>query len=210
MIRRAAIALAILFITTPAGSQEPTPEFALAEQMTGDFVAHPPSDEQEMTDSRRAIPALGEGAWVYLQVRRGTGSDLYRQRVLQLIALPDGSVVQRTYSLPADAQGRDLIADTEGLHSLVVDDLKATMSDGCDFVWKVQPDQSRGEWRAKLDPENCTIYSSRRNARIGIGAESRIGNDYLWLAERGYDLEGNQLWGSPEGEFTKLRRAATK
>lgn len=48
----------------------------------------------------------------------------------------------------------------------------------------------------------CRVYSSRRQSKIAIVAEAQLGIDVLRQTERGFDLQGEQLFGSLPGEFT--------
>ncbi|MEL7298134.1 MAG: chromophore lyase CpcT/CpeT, partial [Pseudomonadota bacterium] len=148
-----------------------------------------------------------DGQWIYLQLNSGPDRALYRQRVLQLITQSDGSILQRTYSLHSDDDRRDLIEDPERLSTLDRDDLEPAMAEGCDMVWRAFTETSDGmRFRGVVSPDRCVIQSKRRNQPLAIGAETLLGVNAIWQAERGFDLQGNALWGSAPGEFNKLRR----
>ncbi|MEP3452330.1 MAG: hypothetical protein ABJN65_08110 [Parasphingorhabdus sp.] len=55
-------------------------------------------------------------------------------------------------------------------------------------------------------PEELHNNSKRRDKRIAIGSQTRLTGEHLMEAERGFDLDGNQLWGTPTDQFTTLVR----
>jgi len=178
----------------------------IAAAMIGDFETDPANGGNQFLDRRRALPPLGDGLWIYLQLNSGPDQTLYRQRVLQLVDHGARGVVQNTFSLASPDDKRDLIADPARLAALTLADLKPTLEKGCDFAWHPAARSSGFLWRGEVSPEDCVIFSKRRQQRIRIGAESLLRDDALWQAERGFDLEGNFLWGSSEGDFTQLTK----
>lgn len=190
---------------SPAGSEIAE----LAGLMVGDFETAPDVAESRFVDQRRRLAALGDGEWVYMQLNSGPDGRLYRQRVLQLTRERDGVVRQRTYRLTADGDRRDLIADPERLAALTRGDLDMSADMDCANFWRRGSGDSIWLWQGRVDPGKCIIFSERRQARIAIGAEAYLKHDALWLAERGFDLEGQLLWGSPLGEYSQLHRSPT-
>ncbi|MEM7765490.1 MAG: chromophore lyase CpcT/CpeT [Pseudomonadota bacterium] len=205
------LSVIVLFVSGCATTAEPDIAQQLADLMVGDFASLP-ADRNQFVDRRRRLSALGEGHWVYLQLNSGSDRVLYRQRLLQLVAQSDGSILQRTYSLQHEADKRDLIEDSERLGTLVFDDLEPAMAEGCDMVWRAANASPAGasptsmRFRGVVSPDRCVIQSKRRNQPLAIGAETLLGVSAIWQAERGFDLQGNALWGSAPGEFNKLRR----
>lgn len=188
----------------------------LAEFMSGNFASTPDEKGYRVVDFRTPIAKLGEGEWVYYQ--RNQGIDIavqkkaYRQRVLQLLYRPMGGVTQRTWSFVNPDRFAGAPGDADILKEITLDDLTPTMEQGCDQIWDQVPKPKTGEdsgnqiWEGSVDPKNCTIFSKRRSKRIGIGSQTRLSGEQLMEAERGFDLDGTQLWGTPPGQFTTMVR----
>jgi reactive intermediate/imine deaminase len=182
-----------------------SPAKSLAAAMSRPFVAPEPSSSGEvLSDFRPRIAPLGEGQWVYLQ--RNRGDVPYRQRVLQLLDNPDGSVTQIAWSLSAPEAFTDAPSQPDVLKSLEPSMLVATFSEGCSQEWRytVGPEPA---WTGVVNPETCVIMSERRGVEIRIGAEAKITPEGMFEAERGFSLEGEQIWGTPEGEYALIMRA---
>ncbi len=188
----------------------------LSKLMVGNYASNPDEKGYQVVDFRKSIAKLGEGEWIYYQRNQGTDvasqKKAYRQRVLQLIDLPDGSVAQRTWSLIEPERFAGARANPDILKLLTIDSLTPTMEQGCDQIWhqskavKMKSNSDNQNWEGSVNPKNCTIYSKRRDKRIAIGSQTRLTSEYLMEAERGFDLDGNQLWGTPKGQFTKMMR----
>ncbi len=159
--------------------------------------------EEAMRDRRVRIAPLGDGEWLYYQVNHKTDLSVYRQRVLQLTPLPDGQVSQVAWTINEPEALVDLWDNPGVQTSLTLDDLSASMDAGCRQVWT----QTAEGWHGIVDPETCVIDSARRGTQIRIGAESKLTSERLSLAERGFDLEGEQLWGTAQGDYYVLSRA---
>nr|WP_070958429.1 chromophore lyase CpcT/CpeT [Hyphomonas sp. Mor2] len=185
-----------------ASSPESSPAETLAGQMTGTFETAIGTDEA-MRDRRIQIAPLGAGEWLYYQVNHRSDLSVYRQRILQLEPLPDGSVRQTAWTFDDAEAHADLWDKPNALAALTREDLSTGLEDGCAQVWQL----AEGVWRGTVDPETCIIDSTRRGMQIRIGAESVLEADALSLAERGFNLEGEQLWGTAPGDYYRLARA---
>lgn len=195
-------------ITTAANGSDvkalDSPAAELAEMMAGRFAE---DAETPIFDFRAKLPPMGEGQWVYYQRDRGKrdardARKAYRQRVLQLVDRMDGSVAQITWSLK-DASGYATAPNNPAvLATLNREALAPLLADGCEQIWMLEG----GTWRGRVDPAQCIIFSKRRNTRIAIGSETRLGRDALQEAERGFNLEGKQLWGTAPGAFSTMLR----
>ncbi len=197
----------VLVIGASACSQQPTSpvsaEIALANLLTGKFVYAPGSDDA-FTDQRLRIPPLGPGEWLYLQINTGSENKIYRQRVLQFVYEPSSdTVLQRAYAL-RDPQAFVDVSAANGLPQSK--DLEEALEDGCDMVWTREPQHSEWLWRGLVDPGRCKIFSERRQTEIAIGADALVDSERLWQAERGFDLAGQQLFGSAPDEYLRLSR----
>lgn len=193
-----------------AGFDADLPE-NLAEAMTGRFASDPDAEGNRVEDFRVPVHNMGPGEWIYFQRNQGPASRTerraYRQRVLQLVPAPGGGVSQITWSLKAPELFAAAPRHPGVLKALDKKALKLTMEAGCEQRWLFDAGAGEGgTWRGQVDPAECTIYSQRRQKRIGIGSETRLSADGLLEAERGFDLNGNQLWGTPSGAFTEMKR----
>ena len=180
----------------------------LAELMQGRFDSHPPGiavdvDRSErLVDSRQRVvaPALGDVVF-YLQLNQGEELRLYRQRIL-VFRIEDGLTVQRAYVLNEPERFVDARSGDAILSGLVPDDVEPMFEEGCETVWSM----IHGSFRGYTDPETCRIISSRTGKPRRIESEAILTNDRLYLVERGYDDDMNQLFGTPQGESTTLYR----
>ena len=173
----------------------------LATMLVGRFAGTSSDSEIYLEDQRTLMAPLGEGVWFYF--RRDRDGILYRERVVQLIDQPDGSVRQQTWRLVAPEIP---VADIT-LDSLQSDAMAGGEESNCLQVWRRTHSEQVGTlWQAIIDPDNCVIFSSRRNQAIRIGAETRLTQNRLLEAERGFTIENEFLWGTPVAEFSALQR----
>lgn len=199
---------ALLAASVVAGCVSTTPVSApqtLASDMAGTYETAIGS-EDAMRDRRVRLAPLGDGAWVYYQVNHKADLSVYRQRVLQLLPLPDGRVAQSAWTINAPEALVDLWDKPEVQAELSLEDLSPSMDDGCAQIWT----KAEEGWDGLVDPETCVIDSSRRGTQIRIGAESKVTAASLSLAERGFSLDGEQLWGTAQGAYYVLDRVGTE
>ena len=191
---------ACLVLLAAATFADETPELAsLADTMAGTFRS---VESDALTDRRvRAdLPALGEVVF-YQQLNQGPEKSVYRQRLLVLAADgDDGAIRQTAYSF-VDA-GRWVDADAGQLTALTQADIERTLPDGCRMRWSATETGFAGH----TDPATCRIISSRTGKPRRIEAESLLDGETLRLAERGFDDEGNQLFGTEPGDYLVLER----
>jgi len=193
----------LLSLSTGACATAPdmTPSQRLASDMEGRFEVALGTDEA-MQDRRLRIDALGPGEWVYYQVNHQADLSVYRQRILQLQTLSDGRVKQTAWTFEDAEAHADLWDKPGALAALSLDDLSVGLEEGCAQVWSL----SDTVWRGIVDPETCIITSSRRGTQMRIGAESVLSPTSLSVAERGFDMDRAQLWGTAPGDFYVLTR----
>lgn len=160
------------------------------------------ADEPLLWDRRVRVsaPALGEYV-VYLQLNTGAEAKLYRQ-VLMVFTLQDSGIVQSAWRLKSPER----FADAFGKPGLFVDldyqQLERSLPEGCEQHWT----REGVNWHGHTRPGTCRIWSERRQAWRRIEAETRITNNALFQAERGFDDEGNQVFGTTAGELYRLHR----
>ncbi len=188
----------------------------LAQMMNGHFVSAPNENGDRIEDFRMSIDPLGPGEWVYFQRNQGpkrrTERRSYRQRILQLVNRPGGGVEQVAWNLKSPELYSAAPRHPGLLKSLTKKSIKRSMDAGCEKIWNLdmtaQPAGDSG-WAGKVDPASCTVYSQRREKQIAIGSETRLTSSRLFEAERGYELDLTQIWGTAPGQFTEMVRVRT-
>ncbi|MEM8987530.1 MAG: chromophore lyase CpcT/CpeT [Pseudomonadota bacterium] len=177
---------------------------AFAALMADTFETAPDDPKNNFRDRRFAITAPElEGTWLYYQLNTGPQKQLYRQRVIQLSLTADGEgVLQSTYALKGPEKYVDAWQTPGVLEALTPEDIDPYFDKGCGQVWR--PDGSG--WRGYVDPATCRVFSERRQSYISIEAEAWLDDRNYWQAERGFDANGNQLFGTEPGEFIELFR----
>lgn len=196
-MRSILLALLILGMSLPAAADSLSKE--LADAMAGTYVLK--DEEQYLTDRRQpfAAPAMGK-TLVHQQINEGDDQVVYRQRVFVFENI-DGHVQMVAWSFKDPGAWEN--ADQTMLSELTWDDLERSLPDGCEQIWE----KTDNGYYGLLEPENCRIISSRTGKPRLIGAESELTSDALKQTERGYDENGEQLFGTAPGEFLILKRA---
>lgn len=173
----------------------------LDEMMQGKFEAVDP--ERPFTDKRIRInaPELGEYVYYY-QINSGPEMKVYRQRIL-IVRLNDaGLPSQVALNLVAADEYADAAADAfSGFGDA---DVEPFLPEGCEQVWTPNDDGFKGY----VDPATCIILSSRTGKPRGIEAEMILSAERMLSAERGFDENGEQLFGTEPGEYLELKRAS--
>ena len=179
----------------------------LAALLAGKFDTHAIQPElavaERLVDKRVRISAPQLGKYVfYQQINHRQNLEVYRQRLLVLsVASNSGDIVQHAYALNEPEWYVD--ADAAVFENIDMDDLDAFMPSGCEQVWTRTAEGFAGY----VDPERCEIISSRTGKPRRIESESKLTNETLRLAERGYDADtGEQLFGTAQGESLLLVR----
>ncbi|MGI9260397.1 MAG: CpcT/CpeT family chromophore lyase, partial [Woeseiaceae bacterium] len=160
----------------------------------GDFL----SDWRQKIDA----PLLGNAVF-YLQLNQGADRDLYRQRILVLsLDAETDSIKQTAYTLTNPEPFADAMSTSDVFAGLGPDDVERMLDDGCAQYWT----ETDGGFSGHVDPDSCRIISSRTGNPRRIEALTILTATTLDLAERGFDDEGNHLFGSAIGETTQLTR----
>ena len=199
MLERSLVAIVLLALAATSAADDDMLE-SFATLMQGRFEIDEP--DNRMVDERIRVdaPAIGDVVF-YMQLRQGPELAVYRQRILVFEA-EDAAIYQRAYSLHEPERWVDASADQ--LSGLGADDIKPTLPDGCDQVWIVVDQGFRGY----TDPRQCTVISSRTGKPRSIEAKTLLTGSMLSLVERGFDEQGNQLFGTKPGEALVLRRVS--
>lgn len=151
---------------------------------------------------RVSAPALGEHV-MYWQLNSGPEQEVYRQRVLIFEAGDaPGTVKQFTWSLPEPERYIDAWRIPEQFTSLRREDLVGELPADCVQVWQPRDDG----WYGRVDPDACRVWSERRQAWRGIEGEAMVTPAAYFTAERGFDADGKQVFGTAPGEYYVLDR----
>lgn len=173
----------------------------LARAMVGTFEKDIGTDSA-MRDRRIPIEPLGAGEWLYIQVNHTRDLSVYRQRILQLLPLDDGRVEQITWTINHPERLVDLWDNPEQGSALNFDDLSLLLGEKCSQIWS----HTEPVWYGLVDPQTCIVDSPRRGEQIRLGAEASLSQTSISLAERGYDLQGEQIWGTAQEQYYTLLR----
>jgi len=206
---RAGLSLSVcasFLLATPACAQDNRDAESLAALMIGTHQTAPDDPNNDFVDTRVSMTPIGPGHWVYYQLNTGADRTVYRQRVLQLTDKPEGGVVQTTWSLKEPQQVVVEPSASALTVDLTMEDLVPALGEGCDQHWRYDEALEGGPWVGLVDPATCTIFSQGRQDQIAIKAEARLNAETLYQTEKGFDAEGNLLFGGPEGEFIILNR----
>jgi CpeT protein len=139
-----------------------------------------------------------DGHWLYVEQAVATALERpYRQRVYHVTARPDGTFESAVYSLPNPLQYAGEWLRPEPLAGLTLDQLEKR--EGCAVILrKVGPAEFTG---GTVGTECASGLSGAAYAtsEVTISAEGMISWD------RGYDTQGNQVWGAEKGGYNFRR-----
>lgn len=205
LIRAILIALMTFTGSVCAASPEDHLE-QLASAMEGNWDSHMGTTDlaiqERFVDRRIRIRAPEIGKYVfYQQLNQDENLKLYRQRILVLSISENGRLIQRAHALRNPQ--KYVNSPASGFDELKPDDLKPRMAEGCEQVWKVTETGFRG-W---VDPAKCVVMSLRTGKPRGIESINILSGNELRLVERGFDEQGQQVFGTPQGESLLLYRA---
>lgn len=188
-------------LQTTESSPLPQGAAGLASQLAGKFAGVDSNNKVYLQDERQLLTPLGKGVWLHF--RRERDGVLYRERVIQLLDQPNGYVLQQTWRLVAP----EIPVTQITLDKLQSDAISGNDIENCRHIWRpVAESRSVHYWRAEINPDNCVIYSARRDTEIRIGSESKLTATTLEEAERGFTIDGTFLWGTPVGQFARMTR----
>lgn len=192
----------------PAAAEPPVPVEEVAALLTGTFD----SAEQAAADPERVraerlvavrVPGsrLGAGAPVLYveQALLATPDRPFRQRFYRVEETADGGVVLRVLEprVPVAVSGK--WRDPSDLALFGAGDVVERL--GC----AVRLKRDDGGWKGSTEGKGCP--SALSGARYAT-SESALRDGRLESWDRGYDLEGRQVWGPKAGPVAFVRRSA--
>ncbi|MEW6411300.1 MAG: chromophore lyase CpcT/CpeT [Candidatus Zixiibacteriota bacterium] len=177
----------------------------LVEWMTGSFS----SREQSLADSNfydirlhmvPIWPDREDGAWLYVEQAAATNLDEpYRQRIYHLVLRYDGTFVSEVYTFEEPLRFAGAWKEPFRLNVLSPDSL--TERAGCSIYLQLENETAFVGSTRDTDCESDLRGASYATSEVKI-TESAL---YSW--DRGFDAEGNQVWGARTGGyiFKKIR-----
>ena len=141
-----------------------------------------------------------DSRFVWLYVEQALASDLknpYRQRLYRVSSPQSGMVQSDVFSLPAPAEAVGAWHNASLLDMVSIRDL--TIRQGCSVFLTLQGDRFVGGTR----DQDCS--SDLSGAKYAT-SQTEIGPDAVVTWDRGFDVEGKQVWGAIKGgyRFDKL------
>ena len=171
----------------------------LATWMTGSFS----SREQAASDSSyfdirlRMFPVWADrtdGYWFYVeQAVAGHEQEPYRQRIYHLTLKDDSIFISDVYTMDDPLRFAGGWMNPALLAALTPDSL--TLREGCSIIMKKDGDSA---FVGSTMGQECA--SNIRNAAYAV-SEVKITPDRLDSWDRGFDAEGNQVWGAVTGGY---------
>ena len=172
---------------------------ALVDYMTGSFS----SEEQAQQDSNYFNIELEmvqlwkdrtDGPWIYIeQAVAETKNKPYRQRVYQIKQRSDGKIESIVYSIPDPLRFAGDYQEEYPFLRLAPDSL--SIKEGCEVVL-YRTDY--GHFEGGTIDNNCP--SDLRGASYAT-SEVIIDKDKMITWDRGFDENGNQVWGATKGGY---------
>ena len=174
---------------------------ALFELMQGSFD----SSEQAAQDSAyyaislHMYPIWSErGQYLYVEQALAAMQDKpYRQRVYELRSMEDGVVESHVYKIPADSLWVGKWRTPEAFEALALSDLEHL--EGCE-VRLTQVGE--GHFSGATGDQTCpsVLYGASY-----AQSEVDVFPDRVESWDRGFDAEGNHIWGAEKGGYVFLR-----
>jgi hypothetical protein len=191
-------AIFVLFVSLCFGQEQSEDFSQLVNWMTGEFS----SAEQAANDSSyydislkmtRIWSDKKTGAWIYVeQAVADTPDKPYRQRVYFVREMGDGQFSSDIYMIPEEEKFVGAWKDTSRFDDITQFDLE--YKDGCAVFLNYDGFQYTGQTNIG------TCKSSLRGADYAT-SEVKVLKSVLESWDRGYDEEGNQVWGAEKGPY---------
>lgn len=181
-----------------------SPVEELAQWMEGSFSSEAQAqlDPENYFDIRLFMTPIWterrDGPWLYVEQAAGRALERpYRQRVYHLVEERDGGVRSEVYLLPGDPLTYAGAWATPEVFAISSPDL-LNLREGCDIIL-----HRVGElWMGSTEGQRCP--SSLGGASYAT-SEVTIGPGYLQSWDRGFDAQGEQVWGATEGPYDFLK-----
>lgn len=147
-----------------------------------------------------------DGAWLYVeQAMAASLKRPYRQRIYRLTEQPDGTVRSEVYLLPGEAlKFAGSWKTPKSFDKIKSTDLKK--KDGCDVLLR------RGGAEAFDGETQGKGCASDRSGAAYTTSQVHLDREWLITWDRGFDADGNQVWGADKGgyRFKRVSDAASE
>ena len=139
------------------------------------------------------VPAVGEHTYFIKQYLGRDYENVYRQRLYNFSVNEErGAIELAIHSFNEDEKYRQADRDPSLLADLAPADLRNVP--GCNVYWRFEGDHYVGE----MDEGACFYYSENMGQNIYITDTLRLTADEIWIGDKAYDEDGNQLFGREE------------
>jgi hypothetical protein len=175
----------------------------LASWLTGSFS----SAEQAASDSNfydirlQVVPVwtdLTDGHWLYVEQAAASALDKpYRQRIYHLTQPDDSTFESTVYTMDDPMRFAGKYSEAGFLGALTPDSL--TVREGCSILLRRH---CANMFVGSTVDQNCT--SNLRGATYAT-SEVDIREDRVISWDRGFDADGNQVWGAETGGYVFMR-----
>jgi len=135
-----------------------------------------------------------KGNWLYVEQALNSSQDKpYRQRVYEVKIYNDSLFTSNIYTIPNDSLWIGKWKTPEDFSALNPKDL--SLREGCSVLLK---QVAEGQFKGETGEKSCA--SSLRGAAFATSeVEMCKGKIVSW--DRGFDLEGNHIWGAEKGGY---------
>jgi len=171
----------------------------LISYMSGSFS----SREQSLEDTTffdirlEMVPIWRERSdahWLYVeQAVAGFENQPYRQRVYRVSKIDDSTYVSDAYLIDEPRRFAGEWKEEQPLAKLTPDSL--ILRENCGIYLKPEGDSVFVGSTKGTDCESSLRGSAYATSKV------RIGEDYLYSWDRGFDTDGNQVWGAEKGGY---------
>ncbi len=149
------------------------------------------------------VPAIGEHAFFVRQTFGDQPDRVYRQRLYRFTVDPERSAVRLSiYTFRDEARYADGWRDPSILTDLGPADLETRP--GCDVFWRLEP--TARYFEGEMEAGACRFRSERLGKDIVIHDDLRLSSEELWIRDVATDLDGNRVFGDPDGEHHENRK----
>lgn len=183
-----------------AAANDYSPPEQLLAMLEGTYAGGDSSDGP-MTDTRLRVDAPKLGHHVYYGELRPKKSETPYRQSLNVLTVESGVVRQRTLQLKEGSEWPEVI-QSDSFLGLTPESLVDALPESCATVWSKTADG----WRGHMDPAHCSVYSERLGLWRKIEAETLLSVEGIKHAERGFDADGKQLFGTDPGEYYSFKR----
>ncbi|MBD3170213.1 MAG: hypothetical protein GF307_12075 [candidate division Zixibacteria bacterium] len=144
-----------------------------------------------------------DGFWLYVEQAISDSQDEpYRQRVYQLLQLNDTTFQSTVYMINEPSRFAGAWKNEDPLEGLTPDSL--TIREGCEIIMFPRGDS------VFVGGTLGDFCESNLNGATWATSIVRVYPDMLYTWDRGFDEEGNQVWGAVKGgyEFRRVEQEA--